>query len=438
MSITLLVGLGIQMLALVILLRYTGSRWLSYAGVLFVAMACVLHGLTEIVQVIFPGRNFFRQLVAQDDIDSWVLIVSFGILVFSLSYILVLKRRRRTGDVGAAPWSAGKANVWVPDWRLAALFALSGYLVAVSGKDPEVLGYWATGLTQQFLLFSVVLTSTLFLLKRQKWLIPIILVQSGALLLIGSRLTVLAGIVMLLSTLARNDFLIHRRQLILVALLIIASVLAISVTRAVLGRQVFLEEASARVTAVLSGLQGVTDQLGTGTDVADDFIYRFDGNAFPAMIAKEVGRGRPTLGLVTLRNDIFLAVPSFMNPNKLESSEATREEKLYLALYYQMPLGIDYLPTILGVFFSYYGVVGFLIICAILGSLYAMADNWLQRSHTVWALLTGIGLTYCTVFMEQGVTIYILTFRGIIFLGVLFALIESSQRIRLRSARKAA
>jgi hypothetical protein len=436
MSFTLLFGLGIQVLALVIVLRQTGSRWFSYTGVLFVMMACILHGMTEIVQVIFPGRNFFRLLVAQEDVDFWVLIVSFGILIFSLCYILVLKRLRRTGDIGAASWSVGKANVWVPDWRLAALFALPGYLVAVSGENPEDLGYWATGLTDQFLLFGIVLTSTLFLLKRQKWLIPIILVQSGALLLIGSRLTVLAGIVILVSTLMRHGFLIHRRQLIAVVFLVIASALAISITRAVLGREVFAEEASARVTAIFTGLQEVGDQPRVGTDVADDFIYRFDGNAFAAMISRRVDRGWPTVGLVTFRNDVFLAVPSFMNPDKLEAGEEIREEKFYLALYYQMPLDIDYLPTILGVFFSYYGVVGFMIICMILGSLYAMADNWLQRSHTVWALLTGIGLTYCTVFMERGVKIYLLTFRGIIILGVLFTLIGSLQRIRFGFAKR--
>ncbi len=281
-------------------------------------MACVLHGLTEIVQLIFPGRNFYRQLVAQEDVDSWVLIVSFGILAFSLSYILVLSRLRRDGDIVVGALAlAGKTNVWVPIgvWQL--LFALPGYLVAVSGENPEDLGYWATGLTDQFLLFGIVLTSTLFLLKRQKWLIPIILVQSGA---SCDRKPIDcpgrdrdSGVDINETWLSYSSSATHRCRVFGNRF----STCHLNHPRCVRKRGVCGRGIGACNSYFCWVAGGGRDQPEVGTDVADDFIYRFDGNAFAAMISRtSSNRGWPTVGLVTFRNDIFLAVPSFMNRDR--------------------------------------------------------------------------------------------------------------------------
>lgn len=431
MSSLLAFGLFLQLLAVFLVLKQTGRRWLSYTGVLFVIFAFVFHGLAEIIQFIFPGHNFYRQLVSQSDIDAWVLIVSLAIFTFSLVYSFILKTKSKVlvNEPQQFP------STELVDWRLVALATIPGYIIAISASSTAA-GYWISGLIEQFLIFGIVLSFLLYLLKHEKMLIPVMFAQTILLTLMGSRLSVAAALIMLLSAAIRYGISVRFKHIFAMLLLIAAISISISSARVDFGRDVFTESVSERSIALASSFTSANPSQNGASKVIDDFIYRIDGNAFGGMIYARLKSGiNQPAGLRPLFNNLLLSVPTFLNSNKLATEVHMLEEESYMILHYALPMGIDFLPTTLGIIFGYYGTPLLLIVAVVLGFIFASADIWLQRSTTLSSLLIGIALTYCIAFMEQGLRVYFLTFRGALILFIFLALAQNFQRV-FRRKRK--
>lgn len=414
---------------MVLVLRRVRRRWLSHVGALFVIMAFIFHGLTEVAQLLFPGMNPYRVNVAQEDIDSWILVVSVAILLFSIVYSLRLRQlSRRT----VQPLSNRTPSL---DWRLILALTLPGYVAILSGQKPGDLGYWVVGLTSQFLIFGISLTAISFLVKRASsvLIMPVIIIQSLTIALIGSRLLVVVLIIILLSVLLRYGINIRFRDLLFALLMTSCVVVLISVARFSVGRETLSGTTSDRLGGLVSGVQALGNQRVSSLNLAEDFVYRFDGNSFNAMVYNRLLSDRSTTGLAPFWNNFVLAVPSFLNPTKLDLDETVRSEKTFLTLHYDLPQGFDYIPTTLGVIFSYYGTIGLWISLSVLGWFLSTIDHWLQTSRTLLSLLVGIGLTYCVVFIEQGITVYFLTFRGIFTLFLFLAPLSLIARFFARS-----
>lgn len=205
---------------------------------------------------------------------------------------------------------------------------------------------------------------------------------------------------------------------------------AISSMRVEIGRGDFTDQtAGQRIKSLKVGAVSLFTK-GLNPEIVKDFVYRFDGNAFNGMIYSALNSGSSPAGLTPLRINFFLMVPSFINPNKLDTDITQRSAESYmvkhfgLGVSYLKPDLIDYTPCLLGILFGMFGMPGILAVAALFGVLYAFADNWLLRSRTLFSVLFGIGLTYATIFLEKGLRTYI-SFRAIIALYVLLLVISA-------------
>jgi hypothetical protein len=444
MSATLLSGLLIQLIALLILAAAVGRRWFSYVGALFIVMTLIFHGLTEFVQVAFPGNNAYRLLISQPEIDEWVLLVSFGILLVTLSYVLTLASmgsRKSSGETIVA-----KEIVSPVDWRLAFGACMPLYLVAISAvnlrsplEEPTTGGwdYFILGLTSQFLVLGIVLTSFSYLVEHKgRHVFEVLFVQSLALALLGQRLTVLIAIVMLLHALAttgvRVGVSVRARHVVLALLLSALIATIISSARVAVGRDYFEGTAGKRIEALLRGVDFLESEGGSG--IAEDFISRFDGNAFPALMKSRIDEGWPTTNGRGLINNLKLTIPSFIYTSKLQTDVTERVEDVYMQAHFSLFENIDVLPTLLGTFYSYRGAVPFLLICLLIGAGFAFLDHWIHNKQTLWTLVIQLAVVYCIGLYERDSGTYFVTFRGVVLLVLMLKLGASITRVLHRPA----
>lgn len=445
MSATLLSGLLIQLLALLLLAAAVGRRWFSYVGALFIVMTLIFHGLTEFVQVALPGKNTYRLLVSQPEIDEWVLLVGVGILFLTISYVLTLASmgsRKSSGETIVA-----KEIVSPVDWRLALGACMPLYLVAISAvtlrsplEQPVVGGGWdyfILGLTSQFLVLGIVLTSFSYLVEHKgRHVFGVLFVQSLALALLGQRLTVLIAIVMLLHALAttgvRVGVSVRARHVFLALLLSALIATIISSARIAVGRDYFEGSAGKRVEALLRGVDFLESEGGSG--ISEDFISRFDGNAFPALMKSRIDEGWPTTNGRGFINNVKLTIPSFIYTSKLQTDITERVEDVYMQVHFSLFEDIDVLPTLLGTFYSYRGAGPFLLICLVIGVGLALLDHWIHKKQSLWTLVIQLAVVYCIGLYERDSGTYFVTFRGVILLVLMLKLGATITRVLHRPA----
>lgn len=259
--------------------------------------------------------------------------------------------------------------------------------------------------------------------------------QTALLALMGNRLSVAAALIMLLSSATRYGISVRFKHFWAMVLLIAIISLSISAVRVDFGRDVFKEDVSERSAALASSLSSANNSQNRTSQVIDDFIYRFDGNAFGGMLYTRLKSLYQPAGLRPLWNNVLLSVPSFLYPNKLAAEVYMIEEESFMIYHYTLPIHIDFLPTTLGIIFGYYGTPFLLIVAIGLGFIFAMIDHWLQKSTTLFSLLIGMALTYCVIFMEQGLRVYFITFRGTLALFIILSIIQKALSI-FRQANK--
>ena len=415
MSLDLVIGLFLQLAAVALVLIRTRGRWLAYVGALFVVVAFVYYGVWEVVQLIFPGRNFYRMLVSQEDVDAWVLIVSIALFLFAGVYCLSLRNTRKPlyDPDQLAQW----AKRHLPDWRLVLILAVPSFWVAISGQD---FGFWVNSLSSYMTSFIFLTAFTVLILRSgPRFILPVLLIQVLLFTLLGSRTAVVMNAIILLSILTRFGVPICWRTVLVLGFAGVVLMVLISAARVVSGRHHFAASAESDDTGtsvlwLMDGLQGLTDPAIMKNEVADDFIYRFDGNAFNGMVYRELAHGCPPAGFQSFRNNFALMVPSFINPHKLDVDKPDLFEEEYTVAHYRLPEGIDYTAGTAGIIYSYYGSYGLWLIMMLLGWMYAWIDRWLMRARSTWAFCFGVGFISTSLFMEQAVQGYFGTFRSLI------------------------
>ena len=121
-------------------------------------------------------------------------------------------------------------------------------------------------------------------------------------------------------------------------------------------------------------------------------------------------------------------MPSFLNPFKLDSTLESRDAEYFVVANYGLPGAdlkppVDYLSTTLAMFYSYYGLVVYLILALLTGMAFALIDKWLRQRNDLVRATVGLALTYCVLFFEQGTTVYFVVFRGVlIFIMAMYVL----------------
>lgn len=433
MSLELLFGLSLQVLASGLVLWKCRAQWLSHSGAIFVLVSSVYYGAWEVVQLMFPGRNSYRELVAQEFVDEWTVIVGLALVVFAFFYCAGSERSK--DPVYDAEGLSSWARISLPDWRLMMLLAVPGFWVTVSGQQ---FGYWINSLSLYMTGLALLTGSTVMVANSGSGsLLPVLFVQVVLLALLGARSGVVVNAALLLSIVMRLGVPIRWRRMLVPGVVAAVLMVLISVARVTGGRFTDADEVgiTARIRWLIQGVPGLVDPNILGASVADDFIYRFDGNAFNAMVHRELARGTPPAGFQSLRNNLVLQVPSALLPGKLDRGLEELFEEEYTVAHYGLPDGIDYIAGTPGIVYSYGGAWVLWGIMAVLGLAYSRLDLWCARSASTLAYFVHIGLIGTAITLEGAVQGYFGTFRNLAIFYVFCLAVNWVSKWRDRGVR---
>ncbi|GAA2501952.1 hypothetical protein [Winogradskya humida] len=449
MTVSVVIGLLLQLLALWLVHVTIRGQWLRHTGAMLLTVAVIYQGVTELMQSLFPGREHsYRYLVRQDAIDNWVLLVSAAILLFAVGYVGSLRLAgRRTGLPHGAPADpAGYLRDLKLRWLLISIVPLM--ITALTGRGETAqtttsngvtqTGYALAGLTEQFYVLLVGICGAALIARYgTRWMLPLFVVQGGLIALAGQRMAVVIACVLSLYGAAVCGVRPTRKQLTSTVLALAFLAMAISSARAAVGRDAFASggDLTGRILAVAQGVENLPRADGA---VLDDVVYRFDGNAFGAIVTESLSRGAETVGLTTVKNDLLLAVPSLLYPTKIDTPLRDRSEEVYLMERYGLPLTVDYLPGLFGTIVSYYGPLGLVLIAVLIGMVWAVVDRWILDRASPLRMILGLGLTLCALSYEKGPAYYPAAMRGVLLFAFLLWVIQQVNNRNGAAARRTA
>jgi hypothetical protein len=432
MAADTILGLLIQFLALLILFSKLGRTWFRHLGAIFILMAILYHGVGEILISIFPGDNPYRPLFDTSFVGPFVLIVSTAILLFTIAYVFALGQRTKAPIPPDSPEAAITKRVF--NYKLMALVTLPLLLLTLSGQ-----GYGSNGgiqgtgvgtilgLSQQFFILGLVLAGFGFVMHfGSRWILSVALVESVFLALTGQRLVIVFGVLMLIFALAEFGVKPKRREVVIGLTVLLLFAWAITAARGVEGKFNTTSGTSVRLSFLTTGMENLFSST-TWHQLAFTLGYRLDGNSYGAMELQALRSGANRVGLTPLKNDVLLAIPSFLNPNKDSGDIGNRNEKLYVVEHLPIPELLvgdtgtyrDILPTQLGGLLGILGEGGMLAAALFLGYMFAMLDRWRHRNLGPVRMLLSLGALYCVLDYEGSWDTWTITLRGIMLLVVL-------------------
>ncbi len=423
MSVTMAFGLLLQLGAVILVAARMRSRAMANAGSIYVFVMVGYHGVTELVQFAFPNRNTNRLMTTPTSIDAVVLLSGATILLYSIVYLIVRGSPRERPPARAF---LTLAQVRIPLYVLAlaaALLRVSGTVSSTPLGTDSATGYWETGLVAEYGDFAIYLSAIALLATRKSgtMLVAIVSVLGAVSALAGaSRIGVLIAVVTVLSTAIRYGRTVRTSALISTVAFASFLMLAISAGRSLVGRDQLVQGgAKDRVEGLVGGVQHLDADEKTTGDVIDDFVYRFDGNSFAALVYDRYADGAPPAGWTPLLASGYLMIPSFILRDKLSDDPLLLNEKFLAVLHFGLPLG-DYTQGAIANIYAMLGLVGLPLFALFAGSFFAWSDRWLARSESLFAVVTGVGLLRCVTYFEWGLAIYLSTARA---LGSLYALL---------------
>ena len=450
MSELVIFGLFIQACALVLLFARLRQGWFRYLGAIFILMAVFYHGVSEIFAALFPEVDSYRSLFGPAYADQFILLVSTAILAFTVAYCCAIGRKRQVSPAADPHAVAVTASIF--DYRVLLLvtgpllvLTLGGQGYASNGGLNSGTGVGTVlGLTEQFFILGVMLSGLGLIIRfGQRWFLPVLGAQSLLLALVGERRAILVGAVMLVCALARMGLKIRRRQAYACVALLLVIAWAVTAARGAEGRYASTSGASVRLTFLTTGVSHLFS-ASTGEEIVYTLGYRLDGDSYGAMSLEALASGSSPVGLTPLKNDVLLAIPSFLYPQKDQSNVADRSEKLYVEENLPIPelqtspgVYIDILPTQLGGLTGILGPVDMICAAFILGLAFAALDRWLARRLGPMRMLIFLGFLYSVLDYEGSWDTYTTTARGIflliIFLAPIVALKQYAQDLRQRT-----
>src|SRR5689334_12159609 len=99
----MLLGLALQAGAAWIVHLAIQGQWLRRPGGILLAMAILGHGVTELMQWAWPGRNAFRRFIDQSALDDWMLLVSAALFVYALAYAAAVRSMKPAEATAGGP-----------------------------------------------------------------------------------------------------------------------------------------------------------------------------------------------------------------------------------------------------------------------------------------------------------------------------------------------
>jgi hypothetical protein len=424
MSFPFLTGLLLQLVAVVTVLARYRTRTLGNAGALFVIVLAFYHGVTELLQLAYPERNTFRLMTNPRSVDATVLLAGASILAFALTYVTARGRDDKQPD------GSGLAALWaarVPILAIASVttaIRLSGRIGDLAGSETEY-GYWRAGLVLEYGDFALVLAAlaVLYRWKSEQSIMIVLGIVAVLTVLAGtSRLTMIIVALTILSVGYRYGRRLRLTRLVALGAFGLALMIALSAARQVVGRRALREGGGMeRAEGLATGLRELRGGAGgVSAGVVNDFVYRFDGNAFAAMVRDEYRGGQQPMGWYPIGANIVLLVPSFLYPAKLNVDPMLLNEKFLAVLHFGFPLG-DYTVTGFGHLYAMFGGMGLLLSALAGGLAFGRTDRWLDRRTSLLGIFIAVAALRCVTNYEWGLAIYTGTMRSLLTLYVVLA-----------------
>jgi len=437
---SVMLGLCLQAVAVWIAHKSIRGEWLRRPGALLLGMAVLGHGITEVMQWVWPGMNRFRAYVSQAQIDAWVILVSATILLYAIAYALIVRRSI------ADPAPATRAERRLSGLRLRWLLLVTTPLLILTwqgrgalqpvapGQQASRDHYASVGLAGEFLVPLIAVIGAVVLIRYgSRWLIPTLTIESLVLVAAGTRSMIVTACLLTLVGAALRGVVPSRRQTAAIIMLVTFFTFVISATRAAVGRETFTADqgASERLDGLTKGLGEIGSERSRDA-ILDDLVYRFDENSYGAMILQAVRHGTVPIGLASVGNAILLVVPSFLAPEKLSSSLEDRNEEAYLDRQFGISQAVDWLPGVFGAMVGWLGPWGLLILGPLLGVGLAAAETFALRRASTSRWLVAMGLAQVALLYASGPQTLIVLMRGPVLAAAAFGVAATVRRTMRR------
>jgi hypothetical protein len=440
MSVTMWLALVLQFASVALLRLFLGHTWLRRPGTLLMLASVVYDGLSQIL-LSFPSVaqwDTFRNGIAPGFIDEADLMMSAGMLAFTVAYLRTCGPRR---EAPAEPGDAALA-ARVLDWRILALACLP--LAVLTYRSRALGGALATGTSAPlsasvpaaFFDLLIVLAAAGFVLRHGgRWFVPVLAAQSLLLAAAGERGPVVVDAVTLVVLLARAGMRPSGRQVGVAVMLAAAAFTAVAGVRAQQGRAALSDAAGlgARVTVLAGGLGDAAPAGAGGPGIAAQYASRLDGAAFAGAIVQAESMGDARLGAANVPESMLIAVPSAMWPSKLTHGLALNPGQAETDEF-----GLQQTNFLTGPAALYAGFLTplwLVVLLAVLGAVWGRGEQWLLRSATPARMVILAGAVSAALRYEQGVPSMLVAIREAAVIAVIALLATSAGRRLIAACR---
>lgn len=442
MTVTLVTALLLQAAAIALLRHRLGHYWLRHPVTLIMLCSAVYEGLSPVL-LTFPSinaLNTYRYGIQQTFVNSATLLMSAGMLAFTISYLATKPERAEVVVDSADIQDVVKALDW--KWLACACLPLAvltfegrGFNGSASIDGPTTSV--GSDLASTFFIVLLVVTAFSFLLTvGVRWFIPVLILQSLALAAAGEQTPVVADAIALILMLLLAGSKPSTRQLAVVPVLTLIAILAISGLRVEQGRSLFYEDSglSARIFALGSGLSEYTsssDASSSGTALVARDAVRVDGVDFAGAILQALNSGQPRLSATYVPESMLIVVPSSVWSSKLAHGNALNPTFLEMETFGLQPL--NFLPTLPGLYIGYLSAPWLIIFLAFIGLLCGWGERWLFRRRIPVRLVLLAGAVVAAFSYEGGLPVMLVSLRSAAAIAAVVKLVEV---LRVRNSRR--
>ena len=445
MTVTQLTALLVQVVTIALLRHRLGRYWLRRPVTILVLASVVYDGLSPMLLDLPSIRiwNNYRNGIQQQFVDSAMLLMSVGMLAFTIAYLLARPER----SVPAPSEADIRIAVKVLDWRWLACACVPlavltydgrGYNGAAAAGATTAVG---ANLASTFFIVLVVLTAFSFLLRHgNRWFIPVLTAQSLLLAAAGARTPVITDAVTLILLMSYVGDRPSRRQLRVTLALTLLLILSITGVRVEQGRTLFTTDSglTARIEALGSGITALTSSSGAsqaGPGLLAQAAVRLDGVDFAGGILQAESLGQSRLSATYVPESLLLAVPSVLWSSKLSHGNALNPVQLELNDFGMQQ--VNFLPGFTGIYMGFLSPPWLIIFLALLGALSAWGERLLFRSCTPARIALLAGAVDAALRFEGGLQDMVIALRSALFIAVVVKLIEVARAPNtLRRCRK--
>jgi hypothetical protein len=426
-------ALLLQLVSLLLIRHRLGHGWWRRPGSLIVLASVVYNGVSPVLLTVpsIRAQDIYRVGIQQSYVDDATLIMSAGMLAFTLVYLAT--RPERTAPT--ADHEDIRQAARMLDCRVLACALLPLAILTYEGRGYNngtlTTGAGAplvTSLASEFFLILTVLTAFSVLLRfGTKWFLPALAAQSLLLAAAGERTPIIVDAVALIVLMASAGLRPSSRQVRIGLGVSVVVILAITGARAENGRSLYYTDSGlgSRVAALDSGITSL-NRSGLVGEVA----IRLDGVDFAGGVVQAEAFGSPRLSAWAVPRSLLLLVPSAVWPSKLEQGglNPTLTELGDFGLQQ-----VNFLPGFAGLYMGFLSPFSLVLFLALTGMLCGLGERFLFRRRTPARLVLLAGAVNCALGYEAGLPGMLTALRAAVVIAVV---VKVAERGRTRHVSK--